>query len=45
MKKILALVTALCLVLGMASFASADEIKNLNTYETQARELETGKRI
>ena len=41
MKKILALVTALCLVLGMASFASADEIKNLNTYETQARELET----
>ena len=41
MKKFLALVMALCMVLGMASFASADEIKNLNTYETQARELET----
>ena len=41
MKKLLALVMALCMVLSVASMASADEIKNLNTYETQARELET----
>ncbi len=41
MKKFLALVMALCMVLSIASFAGAEEIKNLNTYETQARELET----
>ena len=41
MKKLLALVMALCMVLSVASLASADELKNLNTYETQARELET----
>ncbi|MBQ9211387.1 MAG: hypothetical protein IJ153_06770 [Clostridia bacterium] len=41
MKKFLALVMALCMVLTMASFASAEELTELNTYETQARELET----
>ena len=41
MKKVLSIVLALALLLGMASFASADELTELNTYETQARELET----
>lgn len=41
MKKILSLVLALAMLLGIASFASADELTSLNTYETQARELET----
>ena len=41
MKKILSLVLALAMLLGIASIASADELTNLNTYETQARELET----
>ena len=41
MKKLLSLVLALVMVLGVMSFASADELTNLNTYETQARELET----
>ena len=41
MKKLLALVLALAMILSVASIASADELVNLNTYETQARELET----
>ena len=41
MKKILSLVLALAMLLGIASIASADELTSLNTYETQARELET----
>ncbi len=41
MKRILSLVLAIAMLLGVASFASADELTNLNTYETQARELET----
>ena len=41
MKKLLSLVLALTLVFGIVSIASADELKELNTYETQARELET----
>ena len=41
MKKLLSIVLALVMVLSVASFASAAELTNLNTYETQARELET----
>ena len=41
MKKLLSLVLALVMLLSVASIASADELTNLNTYETQARELET----
>ncbi len=41
MKKILSLVLALAMLLGVASVASAAELTSLNTYETQARELET----
>ena len=41
MKKLLAVVLAVVMLLSAASFASADELTNLNTYETQARELET----
>jgi len=42
MKKLLSLVLALTMVLSVfAMSASADEIKDLRTYETQARELET----
>jgi len=41
MKRILSLVLAIAMLLGVASLASADELTNLNTYETQARELET----
>ena len=41
MKKLLSLVLALVMILSVASIASADELTNLNTYETQARELET----
>jgi oligopeptide transport system substrate-binding protein len=41
MKKLLSLVLALTLVFGIVSIASADELTNLNTYETKARELET----
>ena len=41
MKKLLALVLALAMILSVASIAMADELANLNTYETQARELET----
>ena len=43
MKKILSLVLALAMVLSVLVFstASADELTTLNTYETQARELET----
>ena len=42
MKKLLSLVLVLALLATVCvSAASADELKNLNTYETQARELET----
>ena len=41
MKKIMALVLALMLVLGSVSFAAADEIKNFRDYQTQANEMET----
>lgn len=41
MKKLVALLLVVMMTLGMASFASADEIKDLRTYETTARELET----
>ena len=41
MKKLLALVLAVAMILSVASIAAADELTNLNTYETQARELET----
>ena len=41
MKKLLSLVLAVAMLLSIASFAAADELTNLNTYETQARELET----
>jgi len=41
MKKLLSLVLALVMVLSVAAVAGADELTNLNTYETQARELET----
>ena len=41
MKKIVALVLALMLVLGSVSFAAADEIKNFKDYQTQANEMET----
>ena len=41
MKKLLSLVLALVMVLSAASIASAAELTELNTYETQARELET----
>ncbi|MBQ8094171.1 MAG: hypothetical protein IJ242_11425 [Clostridia bacterium] len=40
MKKLLTIALALIMVLSLA-VASADEIKDLRTYETQARELET----
>ena len=41
MKKLLSLVLALVMLLSVASIASAEELTELNTYETQARELET----
>ena len=41
MKKFLSLVLAAVMLLGICSFASADELTNLNTFETQGRELET----
>ena len=43
MKKTLAILMALVMVFGLAAVkpARADELKNLNTYETKARELET----
>lgn len=41
MKKLLALALALAMLLSVASFAAAEELTELNTYETQARELET----
>ena len=42
MKKLLSLVLVLALLATVCvSVASADELKNLNTYETKARELET----
>ena len=41
MKKLLSLILALIMVLSVASIAGAEELTELNTYETQARELET----
>ena len=41
MKKLLSLVLALAMLLSAASLASAAEIKELHTYETQDREVET----
>ena len=42
MKKLLSLVLVLALLATVCvSAVSADELKNLNTYETKARELET----
>ena len=41
MKKFLSIVLALVMLLSVASIASAEELTELNTYETQARELET----
>ena len=42
MKKLLSLVLALAMLATLAvTGASAEELKNLNTYETKARELET----
>ena len=41
MKKLISLVLTLIMVLSVASVAMADEKTTLNTYETQARELET----
>ncbi len=41
MKKLLSLVLALVMLLSVASMAGAEELTELNTYETQARELET----
>ena len=41
MKKLLSIVLALVMILSVASIAGAEELTNLNTYETQARELET----
>ena len=41
MKKLLSLILALVMVLSVASIAGAEELTELNTYETQARELET----
>ena len=42
MKKLLSLVLALAMLATLAvSTAGAEELKNLNTYETKARELET----
>ena len=41
MKKLLSFVLVLVMLLSVASFAGAEELTELNTYETQARELET----
>ena len=41
MKKMLSVVLALAMILSVASLAMAEELTNLNTYETKARELET----
>jgi len=41
MKKLLSLVLAVAMLFTLASVAGADELTNLNTYETKARELET----
>ena len=42
MKKLLSLALALVMLAGLAAVpAGAEELKELNTYETQARELET----
>ena len=41
MKKILSLVLALAMLLSVCAIASAEELTELVTYETQARELET----
>lgn len=41
MKRMLSVVLAFVMILTAASMAMADELTNLNTYETKARELET----
>lgn len=41
MKKTLSLVLAVMMLLAIVPFAGAEELTELNTYETQARELET----
>ncbi len=41
MKKMLAVVLAFVMILSAVSMAMAEELTNLNTYETKARELET----
>ena len=41
MKKLLSVVLALVMVLSAAALVNAEELTNLNTYETKARELET----
>ena len=41
MKKMLSVVLALAMLLSVVSMAMADELTNLNTYETKNRELET----
>ena len=43
MKKMLAVVLAFVMILSAVSMAMAEELTNLNTYETKARELETWK--
>ena len=41
MKKMLAVVLAFVMILSAVSMAMADELTNLNTYETKGREVET----
>ncbi len=41
MKKLLSVVLALVMVLSAVALVNAEELTNLNTYETKARELET----
>ena len=41
MKKLLSLVLALVMMVSMASASATTELKELNTYETAAREIET----
>ncbi|MBQ6482634.1 MAG: hypothetical protein IJI45_16110, partial [Anaerolineaceae bacterium] len=41
MKKMLSVVLAFVMILSAVSMAMADELTNLNTYETKGREVET----